>query len=173
MPFPKPGPRLRFLLLFPLSLTAGFALLQVPFVDSFIVRFTTSLVGISAFLIHLCGGKAVVSGATLMSPASGFGVHVENGCNAVNVTILLWSAILVYPAAWTGKLQGLAAGTLALHALNLLRIITLFYLGQYNQAWFEFAHLYLWEGLIVLDTLAIFWGWAVLVRRGAARLTAT
>ena len=49
--------------------------------------------------------------------------------------------------------------------MNLLRIISLFYLGQYNRNWFDFAHFYLWEGLIVLDTLAIFWLWAVVVRR--------
>lgn len=163
----SPGPRLRFLLLFPLALAAGFALLQVPAVNRVIERFTTSLVGISAALIHLFRGRASVYGATLTNPVNGSSVQVENGCNAVNVTILLWSAILVYPAPWLGKLKGIAAGTVALHALNIVRIITLFYLVQYNRVWFDFAHLYLWESLIVLDTLAIFWGWAVLVRRSA------
>ena len=164
----SPSPRLRFLLFFPLFLAAGFALLQVPAVDAAIVRFTNSLVVVSAALIHVCGGKAAVYGSTLSSPVNGFSVQVENGCNAINVTILLWSAILVFPAALLDKLKGLAAGTLALHALNLLRIVTLYYLGQYNRAWFDFAHLYLWESLIVLDTLAIFWGWAILVRRRGA-----
>ena len=93
-------------------------------------------------------------------------MKVENGCNAVNVTILLWAAMLTYPAPWVQKLKGLAAGSLALHAVNLLRIITLYYLGQYNKNWFDFAHYYLWECLIVLDTLVIFWFWASLVRRG-------
>jgi exosortase H (IPTLxxWG-CTERM-specific) len=162
---PKPGPRTRFLLLFPLSLALGFGLVQVPAVDAAIIRFTGSLVDISAFFIHLFRGRALVSGPILTSPLNGFSVQVENGCNAINVTILLWAAILVYPAGWREKLQGLAAGTLALHALNIVRIITLFYLGQYNRTWFDFAHLYLWESLIVIDTLAIFWGWAVLVRR--------
>jgi exosortase H (IPTLxxWG-CTERM-specific) len=161
---PNPGPRLRFLVFFPLCLAAGFALLQVPAMDGWISRFTASLVDVSAALIHLFGGKAAVSGVILSSPG-GFSVQVENGCNAVNVTILLWSAILVYPAPWLGKLKGVAAGTLALHGINIVRIVTLFYLGQYNRAWFDFAHLYLWESLIVIDTLAIFWGWAILVRR--------
>jgi len=125
------------------------------------------LVHISAALIHLFRGQAIVSGAILTSPINGFSVQVENGCNAINVTILLWAAILVYPAAWVDKLKGLVAGSLALHAINIVRIITLFYVGQYNRDWFDFAHLYLWESLIVIDTLAIFWGWAVLVRRRA------
>lgn len=156
---------MRFLVLFPLALAAGFALLQVPVVDRGIAHFTAALVDVAGALIHLFRGKALVTGSILISPANGFSVQVENGCNAVNVTILLWSAILVYPAGWVEKLKGIAAGTLALHAVNIVRIVTLFYLGQYNRGWFDFAHLYLWEGLIVIDTLAIFWGWAILVRR--------
>jgi exosortase H (IPTLxxWG-CTERM-specific) len=165
---PNPGPRLRFLVCFPVLLAAGFALLQFAWVERAIARFTAGLVVVSAAFIHLFGGHASVYGSLLSNPLNGFGVSVENGCNAINVTILLWAAILVFPASPLDKLKGLAAGTLALHALNLLRIISLYYLGQYNRAWFDFAHLYLWESLIVLDTLAIFWGWAILVRRHAA-----
>jgi exosortase/archaeosortase family protein len=80
------------------------------------------------------------------------------------VTILLWAAMLTYPSGWLHRLKGLALGTLALHAVNLVRIISLFYLEQYNRQWFDFAHFYLWESLIVLDTLVIFWVWAAFVR---------
>ena len=156
----------RFLILFPVCLLIGFGLLQIPPVAAVISRFTVSLVTLSGGLIHLFGGRATVIGAILQSPL-GFGVKVENGCNAVNVTILLGAAILTYPAPWIQKLKGLAAGTLALHTVNLLRIISLFYLGQYSQNWFNFAHFYLWESLIVLDTLVIFWLWAVLVRKAS------
>jgi exosortase H (IPTLxxWG-CTERM-specific) len=166
-PDPKAQMR-RFLLLFPLCLLAGFALLQAPPVAALIARFTAGLVVLSSALIHLFGGKALIDGVVLASP-QGFAVRVENGCNAVNVTILLWSAILVYPASWLLKLKGLAAGTLLLHAINLLRIISLYYLAGFNRNWFEFAHLYLWESLIVIDTLVIFWGWAIVVRRSPFR----
>jgi exosortase H (IPTLxxWG-CTERM-specific) len=161
----------RFLFLFPVCLAAGFALLQAHPVAFVVAKFTSSLVDISGGLIHLFGGRALVDGVVLASP-EGFAVRVENGCNAINVTILLWSAILVYPAPWVQKLKGLAAGTLILHAINLLRIISLYYLGRYNKSWFEFAHLYLWESLIVVDTLVIFWGWALVVRRSVFRQNA-
>lgn len=26
-------------------------------------------------------------------------------------------------------------------------------------AWFDFAHAYLWESLLVLDTMVVFWLW--------------
>ena len=47
-------------------------------------------------------------------------------------------------------------------------MISLYYLGQYNRDWFDFAHMYLWESLIVLDTLAVFWIWASVVRKSMA-----
>ncbi len=159
----------RFLLLFPICLLAGFGLLEVRPVAEAIAAFTRSLVTLSGGLIHLFGGKVVVAGAVLLSPTTGFAVKVENGCNAVNVTILLWAAILTYPAPWIDRMKGLAVGSLALHGVNLLRIVTLYYLGQYNKDWFDFAHYYLWECLIVLDTLVIFWFWASLVRRWGRR----
>ena len=171
MPAPDPKAQMRrFLALFPVLLIVGFGLLQVPVVDSSVGKFTRSLVGISGGLIHLFGGHAAVNGNLLSNPSGGDGVVVENGCNAVNVTILLWAAILTYPARWRHKLKGLVAGSVALHAVNLLRIISLFYLQQYNRQWFDFAHFYLWESLIVLDTLVIFWVWAVFARRSGGGL---
>jgi len=98
---------------------------------------------------------------------NGFAVQVEDGCNAINVTILLWAAIVTYPASWLQKLKGLLTGALILHSVNLLRVISLYYLGQYSRAWFDFAHMYLWESLLVLDTLVIFWLWATLVRKSS------
>ena len=40
-----------------------------------------------------------------------------------------------------------------------MRIISLFYLGQWNQVWFDWFHLYLWQALIVLDALVAFLIW--------------
>ena len=79
----------RFLILFPICLVAGFGLLEVPPVAVGIAAFTRSLVTVSGGLIHLFGGKATVSGDILMSPVTGSAVKVENGCKAINVTILL------------------------------------------------------------------------------------
>ena len=53
----------------------------------------------------------------------------------------------------------MAAGTSIILALNTVRFISLFYLGQYSPSWFEFAHVYLWESLLMLDTLIIFGVW--------------
>jgi hypothetical protein len=40
-------------------------------------------------------------------------------------------------------------------------VISLFYLGQWNRDVFEWAHLYVWQALIMLDVLIV---WLVWVR---------
>ena len=43
-----------------------------------------------------------------------------------------------------------------MHTLNIVRIISLFYLGQWNYTVFEWFHLYLWPMLIMIDVLVVF-----------------
>jgi exosortase/archaeosortase family protein len=40
--------------------------------------------------------------------------------------------------------------------LNLVRIISLYYLQRWSMTWFDWFHLYLWQALIILDAL-VFW----------------
>jgi exosortase H (IPTLxxWG-CTERM-specific) len=153
----------RFLIVFPICLAAGFALLLAPFSQPAVTAFTVGVVGITAKMVALCGGQVVAAHDVLQNPVTGFSIKVEDTCNASNVTILLWAAMLAFPAPWREKLKGLLIGSLVLHAVNLFRIASLFYIGQHSPAIFEFTHLYVWEGLIIMVTLVIFWNW---VQRG-------
>ena len=54
-------------------------------------------------------------------------------------------------------------GFVAVQAINIVRVISLFYLGQWNMTAFNFAHEYLWQALIMLDVLVV---WLVWVRAG-------
>jgi exosortase H (IPTLxxWG-CTERM-specific) len=155
----------RFVLIFGVTLAVLFGLLLAPVTEPAIRRFTRGLVTMSAGLIHLFGGRAQASGDLLEDPSSHFAIQMVYGCNGAHVTILLWAAVLAFPASWIQKAKGLAAGTAAIHIVNLVRFISLFYVGLYNRAWFDFAHLYLWESLMMLDTLVIFWTWAHFVRK--------
>ena len=170
-PTPSPAPpgtqmRMgRFVLLFGVSLAVLFGLLLAPPTEPAVARFTRGLVTVSAALIRLFGGHAVAIGDLLENPTDHFAIQMAYGCNGAHVTILLWAAVLAFPATWKQKAKGLFAGTAALHVVNLIRFISLFYVGIYNRSWFDFAHLYLWESLMMIDTLVIFWTWAHFVRK--------
>ena len=78
---------------------------------------------------------------------------------------MLTAAIIAFPSPWKHRLWGLLIGFFAVQLLNIIRVISLFYLGQYNMAWFNFAHEYLWQAFIMFDVLVVFLLWAKRVPR--------
>jgi len=129
--------------------------------EYFVVPWTNALAALSARLVTFFDPNVLAAGKMLQSTANGFAVSIESGCNGVEATIVLLAAILAFPAPWKHRLMGLAAGIVAVQGLNVIRVISLFYLGQWNLNVFEWAHLYVWQALIMLDVLIV---WLVWVR---------
>ena len=148
---------------FALFLTIQLALfaaeLTKPVQQAVVVPFTESIAAISAWLVTMFDTGVVSQGIVLRDVDSGFAVAIQAGCNGVEATIVLIAAMIAFPSPWRWKLIGIAAGFVAIQAMNLLRIITLFYLGQWNTTAFEWAHLYIWQALIMLDVLIVFLIW--------------
>jgi exosortase H (IPTLxxWG-CTERM-specific) len=154
---------LRFFLLFVLLLAALFGLELTPWVqDWFVIPWTNALAAISTWIVTLFDGNVVATGKIMRSNTNGFAVSIEAGCNGVEATLVLLAAMLAFPAPWKHKVVGLIIGVLAVQLLNVLRVISLFYLGQWNYDVFEWAHLYVWQALIMLDVLVV---WLIWVRR--------
>ena len=101
----------------------------------------------------------VADGSTITQPSNGFAVTILAGCNGIEAMIILAAALLAYPAPLKHKVLGLAAGIAAIQVLNLVRIVSLFYIGQWNRDVFEWAHLYAWQVLIMLDALIVWLLW--------------
>ena len=151
---------LRFITLFLVYLFALFALeLLQPIDEHVILPFTAAIAKVSVWLVGLFDPNAVAYGKILESTKNGFAISIERGCNGVEAVIILVSAMLAFPAPWKHRLVGIGLGFVAIQALNLVRIISLFYLGQWNRTWFDWFHLYLWQALIVLDALVAFLIW--------------
>ena len=125
-----------------------------------VLPITTLIARICASLVSWMDPSVLSQGKVLMDARSGFGVSIEPGCNGIEACIVLLAAMLAFPAKWQHKLIGIAIGITAVQLFNLVRIISLFYLGQWDMTWFRFAHEYLWQGLIMLDVLVVFMIWA-------------
>jgi exosortase H (IPTLxxWG-CTERM-specific) len=151
---------LRFMLLFLLFLGVLFvAELLQPVDRHVIVPFTSAIAKVCVAIVGLFDPHAIAYGKILQSTRDGFAISIERGCNGVEAVIILVSAMLAFPAPWKNKLAGIAIGFIAIQAMNLVRIISLFYLGQWNRTVFDWFHLYLWQALIVLDALVVFLVW--------------
>lgn len=130
-----------------------------PVREYFILPFTGLIASVSAWVTQLFDSSVQSSGIILQNINNGTAVSIQPGCNGVEAMICLTAAIVAFPASWKHKLYGLLFGFLAIQALNIVRIISLFYLLQWNKDWFEWAHLYLWQALIILDALIVFIVW--------------
>jgi exosortase H (IPTLxxWG-CTERM-specific) len=151
---------LRFILLFLLYLAILFGLELLRPIDAHVILpFTSAIAKVSVGLVGLFDSHAVAFGKVLQSTSNGFAISIERGCNGVEAVIILVAAMLAFPAPWKHRLVGIGLGFIAIQALNLVRIISLFYLGQWNRVWFDWFHLYLWQALIVLDALIAFLIW--------------
>ncbi len=153
---------LRFFITFVALQAVLFGLELTPWAQEyFVVPWTTALASISTWLVTVIDPNVVATGKVIRSTVNDFAVSIEAGCNGIEATIVLVAAIFAFPAPWREKLVGLAAGIVAVQGLNIVRVISLFYLGQWNMRMFEWAHLYVWQALIMLDVLVV---WLVWVR---------
>ncbi len=151
---------LRFFVIFSVLLVGLFTLeILQPVEKHVILPFTSLIADISVWLVLLFDDNVVANGNVIIDAASGFGVSIERGCNGLEAVIILFSAIFAFPAPFKYKMLGFVAGFFAIQLLNLVRIISLFYLGQWNYTAFEWFHLYLWQALIILDALVVWLIW--------------
>ncbi len=124
-----------------------------------IIPFTEIIAHISVWIVKLFDDQVISQGVVLQQVDTGFAVSIQSGCNGVEAVLVLVAAMLAFPAPWKFKLLGIVSGFFAVELLNIVRIISLFYLGQWNYSIFEWAHLYVWQALIMLDVLIIFLLW--------------
>ncbi len=137
-----------------------FVLELMPWGQVYVVQpLTAGLTRICAFVIEIFGRDLNVSGIVLTDIKTGFAVQIAAGCNGIEAMILLTAAMVAFPASWRYTLSGIVFGMAGLQCLNVLRIVSLFFLGLWNSTAFEWAHLYVWQALIMLDSLLIFLIW--------------
>lgn len=151
---------IRFLLLFFVIMMALFTTELLPAGQQyFVTPLTSGLALVSGALIDVLGRDVVTQGVVIYDLKARFAVEIAAGCNGVEAMILLTAAILAFPAPWKHKLVGLVLGWIAIQGLNLVRIVSLFFLGLWNETAFEWAHLYIWQALIMLDALVVWLLW--------------
>lgn len=112
----------------------------------------------AASVLGALGLPIVARGAVIYGP--GTPLLIVNECTGVDATILLASAILVFPAGLRHKLVGLACAIGVMMLLNFVRILSLIWLGNYSPDWLDVGHLYIWPPIIILVGVGTLLLWA-------------
>jgi exosortase H (IPTLxxWG-CTERM-specific) len=137
-----------------------------PVNDAAIVPFTAGIARVSAGILNVFGEDVTVSGTEIRS--SSFAVNIENGCNGVETALLFGAAVLAFPAPWRRRLLGLLAGFAAIQIINLVRVVSLFWVGAHRPALFTASHTVLWQSVVVLCGVLLFLVWATREQRARA-----
>jgi exosortase/archaeosortase family protein len=109
-------------------------------------------------------GYAAASGHDLAF--NGFRASIEGACDGVQPTYIYIAAVLAFPSRWSDKGWGILIGIPVIFLINFARIATMMVCGAYSLELFERLHLYGWQALVIVLTLALWVFWTELfVRR--------
>jgi len=108
-------------------------------------------------ILNLLGASTTAHGAMVSSPDFSFKVIPE--CTSIVFSGIFACAVLAWPCQLRNKLIGIAFGAVTLFLLNLVRLITLFYIGTHFPRFLNAAHFFGWQALMVLLTLSLWLFW--------------
>jgi exosortase family protein XrtM len=131
-----------------------------------------ALAGYLTWLARACGSvvaifdpSAVVHDRVL---SGRFSLEIVLDCGALDVQALFAAAVLAFPAPWRQRAAGLAGGLLALNGFNVLRIVTLYFVGAHAPGWFHTLHEEIFQIVIVAIACLLFALWAMWARPAAS-----
>ncbi|HEX7878360.1 MAG TPA: archaeosortase/exosortase family protein, partial [Candidatus Eisenbacteria bacterium] len=127
----------------------------LPIVGGFVRVATEAQASIAAALLRLAGQPVVRKG--LLLNGNGFACEVGEGCNGFVALTLAAAAVLAWPVSWRRRLTGLLWMLPLVLALNVLRIAGLWWVGRHRPDWFDLAHVYVGQVVVVVGTVAA-WG---------------
>jgi len=119
--------------------------------------YTHLLASAVAAVINLFGAGATAAGAQVTSPR--FSISIAMGCDGVEASSLFLAGVLAFPTSWRARLIGFALGIPLIHAINLVRLVGLYYAGVYLPSVFEELHVYVAQTIVILLSTAILILW--------------
>jgi len=153
----------RFVARYVVILSVGFIVIALRPVNDHVVNpYTTFVARESALVLNVFGEKAQVVGQVLSSRR--FSVTIFNGCNGLEAILIFVSGVLAFPAPWLRKAAGVALGFVAIQVFNVIRVVSLFYVGIFRPQWFNVSHVFVWQSLVIVFGVVL---WLLWVRRYA------
>ena len=164
------GPVWRYGLKFGAMMALFYILVLTPFCDRLLYVYLEVNAWLSHGILYWLGQETQLSENTIRSAR--FALTIRRGCDAIEPTWLFCSALFSFPAPMTRKILGMLAGAVLLQALNLVRIVSLYFIGLNYPTLFKAAHLEIWPVVFVLVAVGLWIGWASRAARSVPHASA-
>jgi exosortase family protein XrtM len=129
-----------------------------PYVAPFVNR--TLNASVAAQLINTVSPQANVQAVGSRVGSGATYIQVAQGCEGIDVMLMLVAAVLTFPVSLSRKLIGAVVGAFAIYAFNLIRIVGLWYCLRHWPEGFETMHLIVGQTMLILVGLIFFATWA-------------
>jgi exosortase/archaeosortase family protein len=116
------------------------------------------LARVTSGILNVFGHRTVVAGSTVSSDL--FGITVVTACTGLFATGLFLIAVIAYPTGWKSKLIGGGLGVAGIFLLNVVRLVSLYYIGVHLPAFLDSAHQLIWQSVLIVFAVALWLLWA-------------
>ena len=114
--------------------------------------------GVASGVLRLLGHDTAVLGNVVGS--SRFGIAVVTACTGLFATTLFLVAVLVFPASWGAKALGGAIGIGGIAVVNVIRLVSLYFVGVHWPAVLDVVHQLVWQSLLIVFAISLWLVWA-------------
>ena len=124
-------------------------------------------------ILNLFGQETNAVAAEIRSEA--FSLAIKEGCDGITPMLLYIVSILAFPISLKYKWAGALLGTAGLFVLNVIRIVSLYFIGKnFSYEVFDFMHVDFWSVLFLLFGV-MFWilwmRWALIKKKAGKKQT--
>ncbi len=126
--------------------------------DSAMAGLQRLLAQITSGILNLFGQQTTVAGSVVSSEL--FGINVVTACTGLFTTGLFLIAVVAFPTGWRSKLIGAGIGLGGIFLVNVIRLVSLFFIGVHLPGFLDPAHQLVWQSLLIVFAVALWLLWA-------------
>lgn len=118
----------------------------------------------TSFLLNVFG-EGTYTKEKISEPAisvlnnSGVVMSVYEGCNGINILIVFVSFLFAFGGSAKSMAWFIPVGVFFIHLANLLRVMLLFFIAEYQSQFFYYAHKYVLTAFLYLIVFILWWYW--------------
>lgn len=116
------------------------------------------LAHVTSGILNVFGHRTAVAGSTVSSGL--FGITVVTACTGLFTTGLFLIAVIAYPTGWRSKLLGAGLGVASIFLVNVVRLVSLYYIGVHLPGFLDPAHQLIWQSVLIVFAVALWLLWA-------------
>ena len=120
-------------------------------------------------LLRIMAQDTQIHGLTVVS--SEYGISIRRGCDGLEPAWIFCAAVLAFPAPAPRKAAILPLGVGLILAANLVRILSLYFIGARLPAFLPVAHLEIWPAAFMVLVIALWLRWVRTPKQSGASPT--